>query len=584
MQEMHTFVRDEVLPSWWANSIQRFLSVGAAGFTLTKADATHLQVTASADEGAAVIAIAGLWRWVESTVTRAHPGGSAGTFDVFVTAVNNDIVSTPAAFTDITNYAFALAILAHGSTPSIVPGTVDQFREIGSCEWDGTAITSVTQTVPSVALHASTHATGGDDPIAPADIGAATASALSTEVTRATTAEGDEITARAAADAAEAAARGTADAAEAAARVAGDANNPSAGQKAALPGTSGTPGSGNKYVTDADPRNVNTRLGQIPEGLESALPAPTVALAQTLYFATDTTRLWRCRDDGSVWDSLGTLGAAGVGGSIVQNGVVSSGDLLVSAISINTATCAITATPASTSTSAWVSVAGLLAAVNFVAAAKTPAALAPASTKYAVITFEMDAAGAITSVKGADTATQLNTAALIAANAPAVSANKLQIASFAVWNNAGAMQFGDHTTVATRGVNWIDRRPNARGATFGNSLLTTVTTSLTDAVRMECTGAPILLSGTAGPVPSSAGNGGFNVVVTDNGTQIINTGATAGTANGLLASASRLYTPSAGSHLFVFTLSEQAGGGTSSMSFYWWMREQAVSAFTNGSV
>ena len=37
------------------------------------------------------------------------------------------------------------------------------------------------------------------------------------------------------------------------------ANDPSAGEKAALPGTSGTPGSGNKYVTDQDARNTNAR-------------------------------------------------------------------------------------------------------------------------------------------------------------------------------------------------------------------------------------------------------------------------------------------------------------------------------------
>jgi hypothetical protein len=36
-------------------------------------------------------------------------------------------------------------------------------------------------------------------------------------------------------------------------------NDPSAGEKAALVGTSGTPGSGNKFVTDADARNTNSR-------------------------------------------------------------------------------------------------------------------------------------------------------------------------------------------------------------------------------------------------------------------------------------------------------------------------------------
>jgi hypothetical protein len=37
------------------------------------------------------------------------------------------------------------------------------------------------------------------------------------------------------------------------------ANDPSSGEKAALAGTSGTPGSGNKFVTDGDARNTNSR-------------------------------------------------------------------------------------------------------------------------------------------------------------------------------------------------------------------------------------------------------------------------------------------------------------------------------------
>lgn len=38
-----------------------------------------------------------------------------------------------------------------------------------------------------------------------------------------------------------------------------NANDPSAGEKEALAGTSGTPGSGNKYVTNDDSRNTNDR-------------------------------------------------------------------------------------------------------------------------------------------------------------------------------------------------------------------------------------------------------------------------------------------------------------------------------------
>lgn len=38
-----------------------------------------------------------------------------------------------------------------------------------------------------------------------------------------------------------------------------NANDPSSGEKSALAGTSGTPGSGNRFVTDADARNTNAR-------------------------------------------------------------------------------------------------------------------------------------------------------------------------------------------------------------------------------------------------------------------------------------------------------------------------------------
>lgn len=148
MQEHYPFVRDDILPSFWANAIQRLLSnYVAPNFRLTQQDATHVQVVAGANEDAAVIVIDGNWRWNEATVSRAHPGGAAATFDVFVTAKANAIVNAPAPFTDNTDYSFALAIVAAGATPPIVAGTVDLFRKIGELTWDGAAITSVTQLV-----------------------------------------------------------------------------------------------------------------------------------------------------------------------------------------------------------------------------------------------------------------------------------------------------------------------------------------------------------------------------------------------------------------------------------------------------
>jgi hypothetical protein len=169
LTEENTFSRNDVFPSWFANAIQRFLSTSAPSFQLTKQDATHIQVTAAAADGAAVIAIAGNWRWIEATINRSHPGGAAGTWDIFVVAANN--VIEPGG-TDATNRAFALRIIESGKTPTPEAGA-EIFRKVGSLQWSGTEITRVDQTVPPTPSHAHRHATGQPDAIAPADIGAA---------------------------------------------------------------------------------------------------------------------------------------------------------------------------------------------------------------------------------------------------------------------------------------------------------------------------------------------------------------------------------------------------------------------------
>lgn len=171
MLQMQAFLRDDVFPSWFANALTKAMSVAASQFQLIKLDATHIQLVASANGGAAVLSVAGLWRWVEASLTVAHPGGTAGTYPIFATAKNNNITASPLPYSDATDYSFQLVILAPGATPTITPGVVDVFRQVGNAIWDGAQITRVDQLVPAPTTHAGRHATGGTDPLTPAMIG-----------------------------------------------------------------------------------------------------------------------------------------------------------------------------------------------------------------------------------------------------------------------------------------------------------------------------------------------------------------------------------------------------------------------------
>lgn len=164
--EENLFARTDILPSWFANAIQKFLSVGAFQLHVDRVDATHVQIPAGAGDQAAAVAIGGKWRWNEATVGPiAHPGGAAGVYPVFVTCKDNSIVSVPVTFTDATDRSFAVQIKAPGGTPTIVAGTVDFYRRVADLQWDGAAITGVTQVVPAVGAHAAAHKAGGSDPL-----------------------------------------------------------------------------------------------------------------------------------------------------------------------------------------------------------------------------------------------------------------------------------------------------------------------------------------------------------------------------------------------------------------------------------
>lgn len=172
MARHRTFVREEKYPSYFVNAQEDEISTYAAGFVVTKLNATTIRVPAGVDNDRAAIAVKGLFRWRDSNVDRALAGG-AGTYAVFAVAKNNSVSNVPVSDTDTTDYNFDLRIVLNGTEPAIVAGTVDVFRKVATVVWDGANITSITQLVPAIGPHAAQHASGGTDPIAPLSIGAA---------------------------------------------------------------------------------------------------------------------------------------------------------------------------------------------------------------------------------------------------------------------------------------------------------------------------------------------------------------------------------------------------------------------------
>lgn len=153
------------LPVAYVDPIQQFIStMASANFQITLANAQTIQVLAGIDNDSVTIGIEGRWRFITATVNRAHPGGAAGAYDVWVTAADNNYAAgTPE--TDLTDYSFALSILPGGSaSPATGSGATAVARKVASLTWDGTQITDIRQSVGGTfPKHAAQHNPGGSD-------------------------------------------------------------------------------------------------------------------------------------------------------------------------------------------------------------------------------------------------------------------------------------------------------------------------------------------------------------------------------------------------------------------------------------
>lgn len=148
MSEDRILPYGQTLPATWLAAIQEFVGSAAVNFGLTLANPTTVQIIAGTNSAQVGIGIDGLWRYITTTITSAVTG-SAGIYDIFVVCGPNDFVSNPTPpppELDGTVYAFALQVLAHGTTPTL-SGTVTNFRQVGDLDWSGSAITGLRGTV-----------------------------------------------------------------------------------------------------------------------------------------------------------------------------------------------------------------------------------------------------------------------------------------------------------------------------------------------------------------------------------------------------------------------------------------------------
>lgn len=126
------------VPQDWLDAIQEYIgSYVSANFRLVKASSSSLKVAAGTDNDQVGIAINGRWRYNTADATAAHPGGTAGSYDVFVTASDNNFVPGSPE-TDLTDYSFGLQIKPTGQVPTTV-----LYRKVGTVTWDGSSITGI---------------------------------------------------------------------------------------------------------------------------------------------------------------------------------------------------------------------------------------------------------------------------------------------------------------------------------------------------------------------------------------------------------------------------------------------------------
>ncbi len=140
MSKYRDFAPQDRLPATWTDAIEELVGAYLSpNFRLERASASTLRIPVSGDQVSA--AVDGKWRWVTTSVTAAHGGGGAGTYNIYLT-------TGPNAFsTDVDGFEADDTVHDFGMKLGVVPsgsGSETHSVLIGAYLWDGTTITAVT--------------------------------------------------------------------------------------------------------------------------------------------------------------------------------------------------------------------------------------------------------------------------------------------------------------------------------------------------------------------------------------------------------------------------------------------------------
>lgn len=124
---------EDQVPEEFFDAVQEMLSGAAINFLLRQVTANQIRVSAGSGDDQVSLAIDGAYRWNTADITLTHPGGGAGTYTVWATALANQVppLFGPAGG----DHSFGLAI-TNGSNPA----GAAIFRKVGLLAWSGSAI------------------------------------------------------------------------------------------------------------------------------------------------------------------------------------------------------------------------------------------------------------------------------------------------------------------------------------------------------------------------------------------------------------------------------------------------------------